>query len=851
MRNIYRYLVLICSLVFFTGISAQSGKSLVLNGTDQYMSIPSHADFNITTEQNFSITCWVKIAHWQPTASAQRFIAKRDMGITSGDKSGYELWGGVSGAQFYANNAPGTAGTHDNSMSGWGVSGELNTWVHIGFVVDRTSGKMYLYQNGVKVLDSGTKKIAPWCVTNTSDVTVGAGLRTVANCFLKGEIDNLRFWRKALTATEMESDKTATVNAQTADLTAAYDFENITEATVPDISGGTSHPGTLHNYSTGGPTMISSVNLEQDTNFTGRGNDNEVILKAVLKLTGGDPVACNNIKLNMDGTTNISDVESIKIYSTGSVNKFDSRNVSTATLLGTATPKDGEITCTTTGNLTFGTNYLWITYQIKDQVNEGNKVDASLLSITTANETYNLTNTSAVGARTVLLARKLLFAPGDAGSKSYRIPAIITAKDGSLVTVTDKRKTGTQDLPADIDVVVKRSTDGGKSWSEVLIIAQGTGARSGFGDAGIVRTNEEGGLLCVFVGGNGMFNGSSPSTPIRTYTSKSLDNGVTWSNPRDITDQLFGSGCSVEARKGWYASFCASGNGLLTRSGRIMFVAGAREDSSRTLSNFIYYSDDNGETWNVSGRAMLYGDEAKVVELNNGDILMSIRNVSYGFRHYNISKDGGLTWGKVADWSDMKVVNCNGDIIRYTSTRDGYDKDRILHTVPDSNTRRNVSVYLSYDEGQTWSVKKSICPTESGYSSLTILPDGTIGAYLEENFIGGNENIYSCYYLNFSLNWLTDGADVYAPSGITIAPSADKDDEGRGVAYMNQEGQLIVKGAPAGSIVEIYNAIGQSVGNAVTTSDVEVVSTSNSSESIYFVKISNDNSHVVRKVMKR
>lgn len=777
----YIYILVIAFLgMFGEATFAQTGKSLVLNGTDQLMKIPSHADFNITTSENFSISCWVKLNRFiSNLGEAQRFITKR--AVSGTPKNGYELWGGVnSSTNFYANNAPNQDGNHNNSMSVWSTKGgSLDAWFHIGFVVDRAAGKMYLYHDGQQVGTSGIKDIAPWFVLNDFDVLVGAGnpTPTTFGYHMKGEIDNLHFYKKALTANEMQADAISVVDAKTEGLVAAYDFENITGLSVPDISGN-NHSGTLVNYPVEGPCIISSVSLTQDTNFTGRGNNDEVVLKAKVVTTGVEPVNLNSIKLNMDGTTAISDVKSIKIYSTGNTDKFDPRNVSSATLLATcSTPATGEITALATGQLIAGTNYLWVTYQVGEKAIEGNVIDASLLSIVTANETFNLTTTTAAGSRMILLARKLLFAPGDLGSRNYRIPGIITAKDGSLVTVTDKRKYNQTDLPHDIDVLIKRSTDGGRTWSDALTLAEGAGMRKGYGDAALVHTNEAGGLLCVFVGGEGIFDNSSPSNPTRTYICKSSDNGATWTQPIDITNQLYGSNCAVTARQGWYASFCASGNGLLTRDGRIMFVAAVRETSGNSLSNFVYYSDDNGTTWNVSERAKTGGDESKVVELNDGTILMSIRRQGGGARYFNKSTDGGITWGTFSSWSDLIEPNCNGDIIRYTSTNDGYEKDRILHSIPShASERKNVSVFVSYDEGQTWPVKRSICPTGSAYSSLCILDDGTIGAYVEENYNTGD---YSTYFTNFSLNWLTEGADTYnAPGAIKVVAKPEFSIEG-------------------------------------------------------------------------
>lgn len=357
-----------------------------------------------------------------------------------------------------------------------------------------------------------------------------------------------------------------------------------------------------------------------------------------------------------------------------------------------------------------------------------------------------------------LFTRTELYHPGDYGSTNYRIPAVITAKDGSIVAVTDKRKFNEGDLPQDIDIVCNRSTDGGQTWSEPYTIAQGTGVNHGFGDCALAWSNDENGLIAVFVGGVGLWN-STASEPIRSYKCYSYDNGQTWTEPVDITNFIFGDDCIIPEHQTWRASFFGSGNGLLTSTGRIMFVAAIREGSAQSLCNYAVYSDDNGLTWQVSGRASTGGDEAKVTELVDGRILMSIRH--NGKRWYNISSNGGQTWRpNVSSWNDIIAPACNGDLIRYTSVNQGHNKNRLLHSVPKGTQRTDVTVYVSYDEGETWPVSKTVVPYSSAYSSLCVLPDGTIGLYVEENPSGEMGN-YSTAFYNFSIEWLTDGNDTY------------------------------------------------------------------------------------------
>lgn len=501
---------------------------------------------------------------------------------------------------------------------------------------------------------------------------------------------------------------------------------------------------------------IEAISIIQEIRPTGRGNEQDVILKVII-FNAGDKVALSSALINLDGTSSFDDICSIKIFTTKNNSNFDERGDSNAILIGNNIPQNGDFVCSLTDTLYKGINYLWLCCSISAKATEGNFVDASFLSLTTIEGTLVANNPFPAGSREILLARKLLFVSNDYGSKCYRIPAIITAKDGSLVTATDKRKNNQADLPQDIDILIRRSVDNGITWSEPVTIAGGSGSGKGFGDAALALTNEAGGLICVFVGGDGLWESvEQPDKKIRSYMCKSYDNGITWTTPTEITDFIYGGGCTDAVRATWKASFFGSGHGLQTTSGRIMFVAAIRETAAYTLNNYVVYSDDDGKTWQVGGKAADGGDEAKMTELADGRILMSIRH--HGNRWYNISDDGGITWqSSVSLWTDMSTVACNGDLIRYTATTAQNDKNILLHSIPDSqNKRENVSIFLSSDEGKSWTVKKCVVPYGSAYSSLTILNDGTIGLYVEENY---DSELYSMYFLNFSLKWLTEGKD--------------------------------------------------------------------------------------------
>ena len=761
MKKLFFVLLLLSGLMAF----GQPSHYLTFNGVDQYMSIPHHPDFNIDSDESFSLTAWVRNVSY---TEYPRYICKRDAASNSGsERSGYEFFGTPAAGQSLGLNTPTTTSGHALSVY-TGITVPAGEWMHIALVVDRAENIIRIFHNG-NTNTAWSASLNGWTVENTHDLFVGAGNSGGQPCyFCNGSFGNIRFYNIALDdemiAADIDTDDISNLPQEMHNaLLAAYDMDsaNVDDNIMHDISGN-GHVANMMNFAFGDAEILN-VSLVQESRKIGRANDNEVLLRAAVSFGGENAsINDNSLSFSLQGTSDVDDVKSVKIYSTGTSPVFDIRDLQNAVLLADVEPSLDVTDCQINAEIVSGVNYLWITVEMADDATEGNVIDAELYSVSTPSQTFEIVNPSPSGDREIILAHTLLFQPGDYNSTNYRIPGVITAKDGSIVAVTDKRKYNQGDLPEDIDIVCRRSTDGGHTWSEPYTIAQGTGYNHGFGDCVLAWTNDDNGLIAGFVGGVGLWN-STPSNPIRSYIARSYDNGQTWTEPEDITDFIFGSNCVVSEHRTWRASFFGSGNGLITSTGRIMFVAAIRETTAQSLNNYAVYSDDNGITWHVSGRASVSGDEAKVTELVDGRILMSIRH--NGKRWYNISNDGGETWqSSTSTWNDITAPACNGDMIRYTSVNQGFNKNRLLHSVPFGSSRTDVSVYISYDEGETWPVRKCIVPYSSAYSSLCVLPDGTIGLYVEEEYPGNSG--YSTVFYNFSLEWLTDGSDSLDPTFI-------------------------------------------------------------------------------------
>lgn len=336
-----------------------------------------------------------------------------------------------------------------------------------------------------------------------------------------------------------------------------------------------------------------------------------------------------------------------------------------------------------------------------------------------------------------VITRSLVYSGPDSVSKFYRIPALAVASDGAIVALADRRIDTNRDLPGRIDVVARRSTDGGRSWTPVIEVAvhDSTG---GYGDPGL-GVSKDGNLVAVMTHGNGLWE-STPDNHATIHTVRSTDNGLTWSSPVDITGNLFAPDGSAPVRA--ITAFATSGHIETLRDGTMMFCLVARPDEKKWTELQIYpvKSTDGGRSWHIIPVSVDDdADESKLVQLADGSLLMSIRNRRKGYRKFSRSTDGGHTWSAPTPSSTLPDPACNGDLISYRYHGQAY----LLHTVPDSHTgRTDVSLFASADNGDTWRKLITLCPTASVYSAIAELPDGSLGCLTEENNSDGGLRIW-------------------------------------------------------------------------------------------------------------
>ena len=304
----------------------------------------------------------------------------------------------------------------------------------------------------------------------------------------------------------------------------------------------------------------------------------------------------------------------------------------------------------------------------------------------------------------------------------YRIPALLVTKTGTLLAFAEARRDSGRD-DADIDLVLKRSSDNGKTWgSEITAVDQG---RCTSGNPCPVVL-ESGRILMPFC--------RNPHGAVESgrtvWITHSDDDGKTWSKPREITGQAKKPGWH------WYATGPGAGAIQLTRGehkGRVIVPCDTSAGSA--YYSHIIYSDDEGENWKVGAVSPVGLNECQAVELANGDVMINSRNHRHAayFRGVNVSHDGGETFDPKLFRRDKALVepHCQASLRRYSLPK-GDKPGLILYSGPGlKKARAQGTLRGSYDEGDTWTWKLQYYQGPSGYSDIAVLPDGRVAILFE------------------------------------------------------------------------------------------------------------------------
>ena len=318
-----------------------------------------------------------------------------------------------------------------------------------------------------------------------------------------------------------------------------------------------------------------------------------------------------------------------------------------------------------------------------------------------------------------------VYAPGDHGVHTYRIPALAVTRAGTLLAFAEARQDGGGDA-GDIDLVVRRSTDGGRTW-DASITVWDDGANTCGNPAPVVRNDGRVVLPMTWNAGADIERNIIANTsgePRRAFVTSSDDDGQTWAPARELPHLR-------EPHWGWYAT--GPGNAIqLERgdfAGRIVVPA---NHSDRTGEGHFYrahvvYSDDGGDSWTLGGVAGPATNESAVAELADGSVLLNMR--SYAGRNrraQSVSGDGGATWSAPRLHDTLVEPVCQASMIRAD--------DCLLFANPASATaRERLTVRASMDDGETWPSSNMIYAGSAAYSSMAALPDGRIGILFERD----------------------------------------------------------------------------------------------------------------------
>ncbi|MGZ4963828.1 MAG: sialidase family protein [Limisphaerales bacterium] len=322
-----------------------------------------------------------------------------------------------------------------------------------------------------------------------------------------------------------------------------------------------------------------------------------------------------------------------------------------------------------------------------------------------------------------------VYVSGTDGYAGYRIPAIETAADGSLLAFAEGRKNNMADpgFPKQtVDLVVKRSTNNGTSWSAMKVI-EAPGELWSAGNPAPILDRDTKRIWLLYLRSKPERSAVKTARPgtddVQLAARWSDDNGVTWSDRIDLT-----SVSRNLSDTNWKSTVVGPAGVIQDRKGR--FVAPAWK--LLPWQHLAIYSEDHGKTWHrgdfVPGNEG--GDESQAVELADGRILMDMRQGGKGpHRWFSTSSDGGKTWSKCRPGLEVTPVCCA--IKRWTLQSAGDDKNRILWTGPKGPGRSNLVARVSYDECETFGPEHMLYEGPAAYSSITLLKDKSAGILLE------------------------------------------------------------------------------------------------------------------------
>ncbi len=470
----------------------------------------------------------------------------------------------------------------------------------------------------------------------------------------------------------------------------------------------------------------------------------------------------NELVFKISDDTNLDEIEAIKLYYSGTESVQRENEIYFAPVEYITSHAGGntlkanssysikvveqrkpstEVTLSPNYKLFPGINYFWISLQMKPSTSTLSKVDIELLS---AKLDYKdaplLFNTERAPHRMGVGVRHA----GDDGSAAFRIPGLATSNEGSLLAVYDVRYNNSVDLQEYVDVGLSRSTDKGKTWDKMVIpmsFGEYDGlpkAQNGVGDPAILVDTKTGAIWIVAAWTHGMGNhrawhnsqdGMTKERTAQLILSKSIDDGKTWSDPINITEQV--------KDPSWKFLLQGPGRGITMQDGTLVFPI-QYIDSTRVPNAGIMYSKDRGETWHIHNHARTNTTEAQVAEVTPGVLMLNMRDNRGGSRAVATTTDLGETW--IEHPSSRSVLQepvCMASLIKVEAKDNVYGKDILLFSNPNTTQgRHHITIKASLDGGLSFPTEHDVLLDEAygwGYSCLTLIDAETVGILYESS----------------------------------------------------------------------------------------------------------------------
>lgn len=345
---------------------------------------------------------------------------------------------------------------------------------------------------------------------------------------------------------------------------------------------------------------------------------------------------------------------------------------------------------------------------------------------------------------------------GEDGYACFRIPALVRTTKGTLLAFAEARKNNCADN-GDIDLVLKRSEDGGKSWGKLQIVW--SDGDNTCGNPAPVVDKKTGKIILLMTHNIGSdkekeINQRTSKGSRRVFVTRSADDGIHWSAPEDITSQV------KLLKWTWYAT--GPGHGIQLSKGKYAgrLIVPCDHVQSDTSYSHIIYSDDDGMTWHLGGTAPQGKlNECTVAEFDNGNILLNMRNSNREIkrRMQSVSKDGGINWGHVFPASELEEPVCQGSMLSFKIRKKSY---LFFSNPSDTLKRQNMTVQMSGNGGRTWIKYREVYHGPSAYSDLTSLSQGKTAILFEAGkkspYEGIAFEVIPVKYFSFNKKLITD-----------------------------------------------------------------------------------------------